>query len=100
MLPDEQGSGPEREWGLEVRSQKCSHHRTDAHVCPKGLSLVHGAQLSVLSDVCLISMFNDTCRQGFCDEFPIGCAETSPINLVGHLSARNEQFRYLVHILV
>ena len=63
-------------------------------------SLVHGAQVSVLSDICLISALNGTCRQGFCDDFPIDCAESGPINLVSHLSTRNEWFRYLLLILV
>ena len=71
--------------GAQSKMLPSSHN----YVC-MSKSLDHGAQLSVLSDVCLISMHNDLCWQGFCGEFPIGCAETSPINLVNHLSARNE----------
>ena len=56
--------------GAQSKMLPSSHN----YVC-MSKSLVHGAHLSVLSDVCLISMLNDMCRQGFWDEFPIVCAE-------------------------
>ena len=52
--------------GAQSKMLPTSHN----YVC-MSKSLVHGTQLSAVSDVCLISMLNDTCRQGFCDEFPL-----------------------------
>ena len=95
----------------------CSHNHINDVCLSEGL--VHGGQLSVRSAVgglfacpcapgiwavlapaqqcmrhayCLISVLKGTCEQGFCDEFPISCAES------GRASTRNEWFRYLLHI--